>query len=58
MYIYIYIHIYKFTSTCHSQTTPSPSRDSQGQEMFLAPSAGKQTCKYDTECSNTSPYQS
>ena len=26
--------------------------DSQGQEMFLAPSADKQTPNYDTECSN------
>ena len=28
------------------------SRDSQGQETFLAPSADKQTCNYDIECSN------
>ena len=26
--------------------------DSQGQETFLAPSADKQTCNYDTECTN------
>ena len=32
---------------------PHPwSGDSQGQEMFLAPSADKQTHSYDTECSN------
>ena len=32
---------------------PHPrSGDGQGQEMFLAPSADKQTCNYDTECSN------
>ena len=29
-----------------------PSGDSQGQEMFLAPSADKETCNYDTECSS------
>ena len=40
---------------------PHPrSRDSQGQETFLAPSADKQTRNYDTECSNDHPslYQS
>ena len=31
------------------------SRDSQGQETFLAPSADKQTCNYVTECSNHHP---
>ena len=32
---------------------PHPrSEDRQGQETFLAPSAGKQTRNYDTECSN------
>ena len=41
-------HIYKFTSKCHSQTTPSHSLDSQGQEVFLAPSADKQICNYHT----------
>ena len=41
-------------------TPPHPqSGDSQGQKTFLAPSANKQTCNYDTECSNHhSPYQS
>ena len=35
---------------------PHPrSRDSQGQETFLAPSADKQTHNYDTECSNQHP---
>ena len=29
--------------------------DNQGQEMFLAPSADKQTCNYDTEYSNHHP---
>ena len=28
------------------------SGDSQGQEVFLAPSADKQTRNYDTECSD------
>ena len=32
---------------------PHPrSGGSQGQETFLAPSADKQTRKYDTDCSN------
>ena len=26
--------------------------DSHGQETYLAPSADKQTCNYDTQCSN------
>ena len=35
---------------------PHPrSGNSQGQEMFLAPSADKQTRNYDTECSNHHP---
>ena len=38
---------------------PHPqSGDSQGQEMFLAPSAEKQTRNYDIECSNHHPSQS
>ena len=42
--IYImYIHIHTFTSKCHRLPHPR-SGDSQGQEMFLAPSADKQTC--------------
>ena len=42
--VYIYSYIYKFTIKCHSWSRlPHPqSRDSQGQEMFLAPSADKQ----------------
>ena len=35
---------------------PHPrSGDSQKQEAFLAPSADKKTCNYDTECSNHHP---
>ena len=35
---------------------PHPrSGDSQGQEMFLALTADKQTHNYDTECSNHHP---
>ena len=35
---------------------PHPwSRDNQVQEIFLAHSAVKQTCNYDTECSNHHP---
>ena len=48
-------HIYKFTSECHSQTTPSSGRDNHGLETFLAPSANKQSCNYDTEWSNHYP---
>ena len=33
----------------------SQSGDIQGQETFLAPSADKQTCNYDIECSNHHP---
>ena len=40
---------------CHSQTTYPWSGDSQGQEMFLAPSGDKQTCNYHKECSNHHP---
>ena len=47
-YIYIYIYTYIYI--------PHPwGRDSQGQEMFLAPSADKQTCNYDSECLNHHP---
>ena len=51
----------KFTKKCQgqaSQTIPSQSRDTQGQETFLAPSADEQTRNYDTECSNHHPSQS
>ena len=35
---------------------PHPRRgDSQGHEAFSAPSADKQTCNYDIECSNHHP---
>ena len=35
---------------------PHPrSKESQGPEMFLAPSADDQTHNYDTECSNHHP---
>ena len=35
---------------------PHPwSEDSQDQETFLAPTADKQTCNHDTECSNHHP---
>ena len=57
-FIYIYTYIYKFTSKCHSQTirlSHPQSGDSQGQETILAPPADKQTCNYDTECSNHHP---
>ena len=55
IYIYIYIYKYKLTSKCANSLVnaivrlPHPrSRDSQGQETFLAPSADKQTHNYDT----------
>ena len=34
----------------YSSYPHAPSRDSQGQETFLVPSADKQTRNYDTEC--------
>ena len=52
MYVYIYMYIYLVIC----MYTPHPqSQHSQGQEKFLAPSADKQTCNYDTECSNHLP---
>ena len=45
-------YIYKFTSKYHGQTTHPQSRDSQGRETFLAPSAHNQTQRYDTDCTN------
>ena len=59
--IYIYIYICRYF--CYTNlpvnamvTLPHPrSRDRRGQERFLAPSADKQTCIYDTECSNHHP---
>ena len=48
MYIYI---IYTNLPVSDIFRLPRPRRgDSQGQETFLAPSADKQTCNYDTEC--------
>ena len=41
-------YIYKFSSKCHVRIPYLQSRDSQAQETFLAPSADKQTCNYDT----------
>ena len=55
MYIYIYIYIYIYTNSHVNDIVRLPhtwSGDSQGQEMFLAPSDDKQTCNYDTECCN------
>ena len=53
--MYVYINTY----TCMCIRLPHPrSGDSQGQETFLAPSADKQTCNYNTECSNHHPSQS
>ena len=64
MYVYIYMYIYTYIKhiNIYIYTTlpvktivrlPHPqSGDSQGQETLLAPSADKQTCNYDIECSN------
>ena len=53
LYIYIYIYIHTNLPVNVIVRPPHPrSRDSQGQETFLAPSAGKQTRNYDTACSN------
>ena len=66
IYIYMYIYIYIYIHT-HIHTNlpvnvifrPHPrSGDSHGQETFLAPSAEKLTCNYDTECSNHHPFLS
>ena len=53
-YIYIYIYIYLPVNAIFRLPHPW-SRDSQGQETFLAPSADKQTGNYDTEYSNHHP---
>ena len=53
--IYIHTHTHTHTNLPVSDIVGLPhpwSGDSQGQETFLAPSADKQTCNYDTECSN------
>ena len=56
IYIYIYIHTHTNLPVDAIVRLPHPrSRDSQGQETFLAPSADKQTRNYDTECSNHHP---
>ena len=55
IYMYMYLHIYVNVPVNVIVKLPHPwSRDTQGQETFLAPSADKQTCNYDTECSNHS----
>ena len=56
IYIYIYIHIDTNLPVDAIVRLPHPwSRDSQGQETFLAPSADKQTRNYDIECSSSLP---
>ena len=54
--IYKYIQIYTNLPVDVIVRLPHPrSGDSQGQEMFLAPSTDKQTRNYDIECSNHHP---
>ena len=51
MYVCVYIYIYIHTNLPMNAIVRLPhpqSGDSQGQETFLAPSADKQTCNYDT----------
>ena len=56
IYIYIYIYIYTNIPVHIRVILPHPwSGYSQGQETVLAPSTDKQTCNYDTECSNHHP---
>ena len=56
MYIYIYIYIYTNLPVNVIVRLLHPwSRDSQGQEAFLAPPADKQTHNCDTKCSNHHP---
>ena len=50
MYIYIYTNL-----PGNAIVRSTRSGDNQGQETFLVHSAGKQTRKYDTECSNHHP---
>ena len=55
-YIYIYIYIYTNLPVNVIVGLSHPwSGDSQGQEMFLAPSADKQTRSDDIQCSNHHP---
>ena len=50
IYIYIYIYIHTNVPVSDIVRLPNPqSRDSQGQETFLALSADKKTSNYDTE---------
>ena len=54
-YIYTYLFIYEHTNIPVNAIARLPhlhSRDTQGQETFLAPSADNQTHNYDPECSN------
>ena len=52
IYIYIYIYLYlNLQRNAVAKLFHPWSRDSQGQETFLAPSADKQIRNYDTECS-------
>ena len=54
IYMYMYLHIYVNVPVNVIVKLPHPwSRDTQGVS-FLAPPADKQTCNYDTECSNHS----
>ena len=49
----MHLHIYANLPVNVIVKLPHPrSGDSQGQETFLAPSVGKHTRNYDTECSN------
>ena len=52
MHIYIYINL---PANAIVRLPYPRSGDSQGQETVLAPSADKQTCSYDRECSNHHP---
>ena len=53
IYIYVYINVYTNLPVDVIIRLPHPqSGHSQGQESFLLPSADKQTCDYDIECSN------
>ena len=52
----MYIHIHANLPVNVIVRLPHPqSRDSQGQETILAPSANNKTHNYDTECSNHHP---
>ena len=58
VYIYIYIYIYIYANIPRKAIVRlhNPrSGDNQGHKTFLAPSSDKQTCKYDTQCSNHHP---